>query len=534
MTQFAQTGLLLKQNLKRDRLKIISWLIILAGIFIAVAAKFENIYGTTKEIEVISQTLRTKGMVSIMGTIPSGQLNTAIVFSREMAIFWALFLIIFNSMIAVGSSRRQEESGLTEMILGGHSVGRAAPLTAAALEIFIVNLVFSLLTALGLMAANMPGSENSGNWLFAFTLGGIGFVFGLLALLFSQLSADSHTVSIYAYAFLAISYLARMITDVLNTNYTWFSPLGWIEKVGFYTKNRFLPLWLMAILSGITLLLTFSLSSKRDLGAGLFQLGQGKSRSRLLKGPISLLLWQERNTSLIWIIGMALLGGSYGSIFNNFGKIADQTPVVQKVLGQGAVHQMEKQQLLGFVGVLGIVFGLLSTVAGTLIVNRIYKEEHSSRLHNVLAKAISRTHLLAAYTVYAFIFSSLLLFIALMTTMAIGNSTLDTALDIDYFLRVFYAVVPISWLFLSLMVFLIGTFTRLKSIVWFYLIFSFMISYLGPLANLPKWAMKLSPFYWIKGVPLHTIDFTPLTVLFVLSFVLLLIGFIGYNKRDIA
>lgn len=49
--------------------------------------------------------------------------------------------------------------------------------------------------------ANMPGSDSNGNWLFAVSLAAVGWTFGMISLIFSQLVADSHNVSIYNYVF---------------------------------------------------------------------------------------------------------------------------------------------------------------------------------------------------------------------------------------------------------------------------------------------------------------------------------------------
>lgn len=533
MKEFAQTGLLLKQNLKRDWVKITSWLVLLLGIFVVVAAKFENIYGTRQEIATISQTLRSKAMVSIMGTIPAGKLNTAIVFSREMLIFWTLFLIIFNYLLAINASRGQEEDGLTEMLVGGYPVGKGAPLLAAILELFVVNMIFIILAVGGLALAAVPGSTSQGNLLFAATLGTAGFVFGSIALLFAQVSVDSRNVALLAYSFLGLTYLSRMVSDILNPQYTWLSPLGWIEKTEIYTGENWLPLVLLVILSGLLLGLAFTLNNRRDLGAGLLQINGKKSGSRYLRGSISLLLWQEKGSLLIWVIGMAALGGSYGSIFNSFSKIANQTPVIQKVLGQSGIHHLQKQQLLGFIGVLGIIFSVLAVVAGVLMMNRLYHEEKSTLVQVELTKPLSKTRLFATYSFGALLVATLLLFIALMTVMVTGNRVLNVPLASKYFFQAFGAFLPAVWLFITLSAFLVGAVPKIKSIVWAYLSLSFMLSYLGPLADLPKWFLKLSPFYWAKEVPQHDLAAGPVLILLVVAAGLLIAGFISYNKRDL-
>ncbi|WP_225367498.1 hypothetical protein [Lentilactobacillus parakefiri] len=108
MAQYTQTLTLLKANLKRDWLKITIWLAALVGVFVAVAAKFEGIYGTSRQIAAIGSTLRSKAMVALIGSVPDGRLTTALIFASEMAVFWGLFIIIFNYSLAVAGAKKNQ------------------------------------------------------------------------------------------------------------------------------------------------------------------------------------------------------------------------------------------------------------------------------------------------------------------------------------------------------------------------------------------------------------------------------------------
>nr|WP_252893019.1 hypothetical protein [Lentilactobacillus otakiensis] len=69
--------------------------------------------------------------------------------------------------------------------------------------------------------------------------------------------------------------------------------------------------------------------------------------------------------------------------------------------------------------------------------------------------------------------------------------------------------------------------------VWAYLGISFLITYFGNLMDLPKWALKISPFYWTKKVPIESINATPLMWMLAIAVVLIVIGFVGYKNRDL-
>ncbi|MFT8476937.1 MAG: ABC transporter permease [Liquorilactobacillus sp.] len=533
MTQYTQTFTLLKANLKRDWLKMTIWLIVMVGMFVAVAAKFKSIYGTTKQISAIAQTLKSQAMVSLFGPLTTNHLNTAIIFAVEMMVFWGIFVVIFNFSLSVGITRGQEESGLTEMVLGGHPVGRLAPLAAACLELVIANSVFVIATGAGMMAANMPESDENGNWLFAITLGAVGLSFGLISLIFAQLVADSHNVTIYNYAFFGITYLVQMMTDVSNPDYTWLSPFGWIEKADIYTKNNWLPVILLLGLGIIGFAVAVLLNGNRDIDSGIIQVRGGKRTSRFLRGSGTLLFWNQKTSSLFWIIGMAVLGASYGSVFNSISKIANDSPVVRQVLGQNVMRHLEQNQILSFVSILGVIFSVLAVVGGAMVTSHLYTEERQGYLQIISTKPQSRSKLLAAYMAYGFVLSVIILFAALIATMEAGNSVLRQPLAFKYFWQIFIAMLPILALFTGILVALIGFVPKWRAAVWVALGGSFVISYFGRLIDLPAWAMKLSPFYWFRKVPLEHIDVVPVTWMTGIALVMLVLGFVGYNRRDI-
>lgn len=533
MAQYTQTLTLLKANLKRDWLKITIWLAALVGVFVAVAAKFEGIYGTSRQIAAIGSTLRSKAMVALIGSVPDGRLTTALIFASEMAVFWGLFIIIFNYSLAVSASRGQEESGLVEMVLGGHPVGRLAPLMAAALELLIANGLFALITGLGTMIANMPGSDTNGTWLSAVAIAAVGWAFGMIALIFSQLVADSHNVSMYNYAFLGIAYLIRMMADVSNPDYTWLSPLGWLEKTEIYTHNNWWPVVMLLVLGILAFLVAVVLNSNRDIDAGVIHVNPGSRKSNFLRGPATLLFWNQKVLTVFWIIGMAVLGASYGSVFDSISKIFNTSPTIQKVLGQSGVQHIEQTQVLSFVGLLGIIFSLLAVIAGVMIVNHLITEERHGYLQMVMTKPQSRSYLLTVYIVFGLILAAVLLLVALMSAMAAGNVVMTHPIAFKYFWRTFVANLPSIVLFMALMVGLVGLYPRLRTMVWAYLGVSFLITYFGSLMNLPKWALKISPFYWTKKVPVDAINTTPLMWMLVVAVILIVIGFVGYKNRDL-
>lgn len=533
MTQFKGCRQWLVIDLKKDRLKIITWLIFILGIFMAVAFKFESLYGTPHQIQTISEILKSPAMTALFGTVPSGKLTTANIFSAEMSIFWAILLIICNFSIAIGASRQPEEAGVTELLLGGYPIGRLAPLTAAALELTIVNGAFIVIGGFSLNLARMPGADINGNFLMVSVLGLVGWAFGMIALLFAQIAGDSHLASIYNYFCFGVFYILRMITDIQAPHYTWLSPLGWVEKTELYTRNNWLPVILALILGGLAFIGALKFTLLRDLNTGLIQSKQGPKSSAFLRGPIALLWQLQKTRTLVWLIGLTLLGLTYGAVFDSVGQLINTSPVIQKVLGDSGMHQLERTQLLSFLNILGLIFVVLAIVAGVMVLNHLFTDGSKGYLELVQTRAVGRYRLYLVYVLYGLILTSLIFFIALMAAMFAGNLVLARPLAFRYFSSVFMAIWPIALTFVGFNALLLGWWPKIRGLTWFYLALSFMITYFGKLLDLPTWGLKISPFYSIRQVPLQAADTRQIWLWFILAGILVILGLVGYRRRDL-
>lgn len=92
---------------------------------------------------------------------------------------------------------------------------------------------------------------------------------------------------------------------------------------------------------------------------------------------------------------------------------------------------------------------------------------------------------------------------------------------------------PALWAMIGVAVLLIGFVPRFTGLIWFYLVYSFFVVYLGSLLKFPDWMAKLTPFGHIPQLPVEDMDYMKAAVLTIIAVVLTILGFIGYNKRDI-
>ena len=536
MTQlFERTGLLIGLNLKRDRKKLLIWILVLAGLFATIAAKFDGIYGTQSAIDTIVTTLKTPAMVSLFGAFTAKTpYTTAKIFATEMVVFMAIVMVIMNIMLAVGTTRGDEDDGLLELVRA-HAVGRLAPLLAGIAELTGVNLVIGVLFGLGLQVAQMPGADTTGNWLVAAGLAALGWLFAMMTLAVAQLADNASGATMLSYAIFGMMYIARMSTDVSNPDLTWWVPFGWIEKMSVYQHNDWLPVGCFLLLGLVCLGLAAILNSRRDLGAGWLATRQGRQQaSPWLRGPASLLWRQSRGVLLAWVIGNVALGASYGSIFNTIGDLAKSNPMIKKLLGASALAAANRVIVKNFIAVLAIVIVIVALIPAVQLMLKLVSDENKGYLHQVYATATSRWAVWASYTGWALVSGLGVLLAGLAGMYVTGQTVMTQPIHWITYWHVFLAYAPAMLLMIAVTSCLASWVPKWRYLAWAWVCYGFFSLYLGSLIDLPKWAKQLTPLGWVNKVPMKAIDWSTNWWLLGLTVLVLAVASIGYRRRDLA
>lgn len=531
----ARTGILCRLNLKRDGLKLLIWMVGLAGLFTAIAAKFEGIYGTQTALNTIAKTLRTPAMVSLFGEFTAKMpYTTATIFATEMVVFMAIMMIIMNIMIAVAATRGEEDTGVLELVRA-HTVGRLAPLLATAIELTSLNFIIGLLFGAGLQLAQLPGANTTGNWLIGMGLAASGWLFGMLTLCLAQIATTASETTMLSYAIFGGSYVARMVTDVQHPKLTWWVPFGWIEKLDAYQTNRWLPVVCMLLLGLGCLIGAALMSYQRDLGAGLIAPKQGRLRaSASLMGPTTLLLRQLRGTLSAWVIGSAVLGAAYGSIFNTIGDLAKSNPMIKQLLGTSALVAANRLIVKQFIAVLAIVLVVVALIPAIQIMLKLVSDEQKGILHQLYATATSRWHVWASYTGVAVVTAGIVLLAGVGGMYAAGHAVMTTPVVWTTYRQVWLAYLPAMLVMVAAASVLVGWVPKWRYLAWGWTFYGFLSLYLGRLIDLPKWARQLTPLGFVNQVPVHALDWS--TNWWCLGLTVLLLGLAswGYRRRDLA
>lgn len=531
---YHRTLFLTRFSLKRDWVKLTTWSALLVVLFASIAAKFTSIYDTQASIDEIVKTLKSPSMISLFGKLPgSGPYTTADVFAGEMTVFMAIMAAIMNFSIIIKNTRGDEDSGLLE-IVQSHSVGKLSNLSSSLIELLIINTIIGFLYSIGLQIADLPGTDLNGNFLLGLGLGAAGFMYATIAAFFSQLVDNSRSAIILSYIVLGVMYIARMTTDVSHPKATWFIPFGWVEKFSTYQDNNWLPVFLMLALSLILSIASLWINNHRDIGSGIIATRPGRANASVfLRGPLSLFWRLHRTSIIVWVIGLLILGFTYGSIFNTIGDILKTNPAMKQLVGASEINKANVMIIKQFVALLMIIFGVLALFPGMQIINYLKSGENKGYLELIHSKPVSRNYLFTSVLILGALTSIAALFAGMWGLQLGGASVMKHPIELSVFLKGFYAYIPPVLIMLAIAAFIVGWLPKITSVSYLYAGFALFVEYFGKLIDLPKWVSKLTPFGYITKVPVHKMDIETFWWQLAIAAILIILGYIGYHIRDL-
>lgn len=534
MSSGAKTSYLLKANLKQNRIKHLVWIAILVGLFASASTKFNVLFGTQTDINAIVATLKTPAMVSLFGEFSATKpYTTANVFASEMLVFMGMFMVFMNISLAISNTRAEEDSGLLEMVRS-RTVGRLAPTYATVLEIILINGLMGILYVASLVAADLNGATMQGDILMGVGIASIGIMFGFISLLMAQLANNSRSANFMSYGLYGFFYIVRMMTDVTNPDWTWLSPVGWIQKTAIYTHDNWLPVILTLGLGLVCLFAAIKIVETRDIGSGVLAARDGKAKAgKLLSSPLGLVLSVERNSIIGWIFGSVVLGAAYGSIFSTIGDIIGSNPTYRKILGVIQINAANRELILNFMNMLGMFFVVIAAISGILIILRLKSDDKKGYLEILHSKSISKTRLAFSYFGVGTIVSIAVFTATLAGAFFTGNSTLDDPIAMKYFWQTWIGFLPATLFFVGIATFLTGALPKLSNVLWVYLAGSMLVKMFGPLLNLSDDIANISPLGWVGKIPVERVDNTVIVLLLAVFLILTILGIVGYNKRDL-
>lgn len=519
---------LIRFIIRKDRIRIPLWLFGIIFFTLIIPVALDDMFPTQKERDVMAETLENPAITAMMGPGDLENYTIGAMTTHNMLLFTAIVVGLMSILLVTRHTRAEEEDGQSELILA-LPVGKLANLNATFIVLIVTNIILALVSGFGLYALGIESMNFEGSMLYGAALGATGIFFAGLTGVFAQVTESSRGATGLSIAFLLLAYLIRAVGDVSNETLSLLSPLGYVTRTEAYSNDVWWPVF---VLIGASILLFFFanyLNSIRDWGAGFIQARPGKRHaSRLLETPMGLAFRIQRTAFIAWAIGMFVLGMSYGSVMGDLESFFQGNELLEQLLVAEEGYTLTEQ----FIPMLMLVMAILSSIPPVMAMNKLIGEERKNRIEPILARAVSRTKLMMSYLVLAVINGFVMLSLTSIGLWVAAETVMEDGLPFGAIYGAGMVYFPAVLVLIGFAALMIGVLPRLTSLVWVYIVASFLINYLGGLLDLPEWLENISPFGYIPALPVDDLDWMPVIVLSLIAIGLMVIGFIGYRRRD--
>jgi len=529
--KFSRWDTLFAQYLIRDWKKMIVWIVGLGLFSAAFVPAFEEI---TKGQGLLGmyETLQNPAMTSMVGPTPvetATDYTLGALYAHEMLLFCGLFAMIIAVLHVVSHTRKEEDLGLTEL-LRSFQIGRQANSLAAITETVFINILLALFIAGVMLSFGADTISAEGSLLFGASVGMAGIIGAGIALIMAQIMPTSSGATGSALGIVGLLYIVRAGTDVSNVDLSMINPLGWTYLTYPFTENNWVPLIFALIFSVIAVIIAFALEGARDMGAGYLPEREGReSAKKSLLSVRGLFIKINKGTIISWLIAFVIMGVAYGSIYGDMQTFLESNDMMKQMFSQSGVSIEES-----FTGTIMMVMIGLVSILPIVIVNKLFSEESRLHLSQLYATKVTRSQFYwtsIGLAIFAGLIGVLLAAGGLGGTAvtAMGDSR---AMDIFDFLAAGYNFLPSVLFFTGLAALALGFAPKLGKVVYVYLGYSFILNYFGGILDLPEWFSKTAIQSWIPQMPMDDFDAAIFVTITVISIVLMIIGYLGYRRRD--
>jgi ABC-2 type transport system permease protein len=525
VTSLTGTAELARLIVRRDRIRILVWIVSIAAMVAVVVASIKGLYPTQASLDRAAAASNNAAAIAFNG--PAQGLDTT---GGEVAFqsgaLGMVLVALMSLFMCGGLTRGEEEAGRLELLLS-LPVGSHAHMAAVAIVVSAMNAAVAALTVLALLAQNLPFTGSLSLGLSYFLLG---MLFGAIAMLTAQVTQNTRTVYGSVGALVAASFVLRAIGDIGNGNLSWLSPIGVAQKARPYAGERWWPFLLLVVAIAVAAAATAALSARRDLGGGLIAPRPGRSEAAPSLGrAIGLAVRLQRGSLLGWTVGIVVSGIAYGTITNDIQAFINTNPALAEMMARAGGPSI----IDSYLGTSFLVMALIGSGFAVQSVGRLRSEETALRAEPVLATPVSRWRWAWSHLTIAFLGCVALLAVAGLST-AVSYAFVGGGPGVIP--RVSSAALvyaPAMWLLVGLTVALVGLLPEWLPAAWAFLGVCFVFGFLGTILPIPNWLRDVSPFQHVPLLPAARLEMLPLVVLTAIAAGLTLTGLAGLRRRDI-
>ena len=531
MTSLVGTGALMRLALRRDRVRLAVWVVVIVGVVIVFAGAIAELYPDEASRRQLGASVAANPAFSALLGPLQDPLSIGGLVTWRMSFLPMVLVPLMALQTVTRHTRAEEEAGRLELV-GSTIVGRRAPLTAALIVATGVSVVIGALVAVSLVA---QGEQAAGSLALGAVYAGLGTVFAAIAAVTAQLAATGRGASGLAGAALGVSFLVRAVADGAGetgpTWLRWSTPLGWATEVRPFAGDRW---WVLALVGALALAGTataYVLVARRDIGSGLLPAPRGPAEAApRLDGPTALAWRLHRGTLAWWSVALFGTGVVYGFVAESVTALIDSLPGAADLLGTlGGSQALVDAFIATTMGVLALLVSAYTVSA----LSHARSEETRLRAELVLATPITRPRWLAGHVLIAAGGAVWLMVVAgAGEGLAHGLRVGDLG-QVPRLAAAAVAQVPAVLVIAGITVALFGWVPHLVAVAWGALVAFLLLGQLGPALQFDQWALNLSPFTHAPRIPGEPLTAPPVLALLAVSGALFAAGFVGFRRRDI-
>ncbi|MFF9509369.1 ABC transporter permease [Streptomyces sp. NPDC014724] len=521
--RLAGTWTLLRLALRRDRIMMPIWVLVLGASFSSVGKSFASLYDTAAQRAELAASMNGNSSIrALYGPVFDDSVGGLV--SWRMAGFGGALAAVMSLVVVIRHTREEEETGRQEM-LSSAMVGRRAPLTSALLAALIADTALALVIAAGTAGS---GAGGAGAVALALAVAGTGLLFACTAAIAAQFTESARLAKGITAAVIGAAFVLKAAgdsaTDDGSSVLTWLSPVGWAQNVRAYGDERWWVLLLIAGAVAVQAALAYTLAGRRDVGMSFLAARPGPAQGRI-STAFGLALRLQRGALTGWTLSFAAVGAVFGGLTGGAADLVGDNAKTREIFERmGGQAGLTDAFLAAMVSMLGMVAALY-IVASVL---RLYGEETAGRAEPVLAGGVSRIGWAAGHLVIAFGGAALI-----MTVGGLGLAA-GYGHDLPAVLGASLVQLPAVWSLGGVAVLLYGALPKAAVASWGVAGICLALGWIGPAIDLPQPVMDVSPFTHLPKLPGGTgMEWGPVLALTAAAVVLVGAGMGALRRRDV-
>ena len=513
---------------RRNRIRLAVWWVVLVGLFAYVAAYYKDIFATQAALDDFAAISNVPSIKALTGLAAApntlgGAVWTKIWMTCALTLaFGVLFLVTRNG-------RADEEVGRTELLrsrmLGLHAYSTASWLVNTALCVAVGAGVALVSAAAGL---DPPGAGITGSLIVGASMTGVGLVAVGVGAVAGQVTSTSRGANTLGSIVLGVCYLLRMVGDLGDGRLTWVSPIGWGQEMQPWGANRWWPFLLLVLLTAALLALALRLETRRDFGAGLFPERRGRRWAPARYAtPLGLALRLQRGPIIGWTVTIILSAPDV-----RLRRQGDDRPDDRRRRDRGRPPSRHRRRRAAVPAV--VMIAMITTVFAIQSAISLRADEASGIIEPQLAGAMSRTRWATRRLLIPVVGSAVLLLVGGAGMGAGYGSIIGDPSQTSRLALSALTYWPAVMVFVGIAVALFGWLPRLAiPLTWGVLAAMWFIVIIGDALHLPSWLLNLLPFSATPYVPYQELTWPPLVIMTLVAAALVWTGLTRFQHRDV-